>query len=74
MDNDTFEKRMRQLEYFHSLRLLPGAWVVIRVDGRGFSRFTESRFEKPFDLEFHNMMVQTASALLDGLHQNLRGV
>jgi tRNA(His) guanylyltransferase len=35
MDNDEFEKRMRELEYFHGLRALPGAWVVIRVDGRG---------------------------------------
>jgi tRNA(His) guanylyltransferase len=68
VDNNAFEKRMRQMEYFHSLRLLPGAWVVIRVDGRGFSRFTQSRFEKPFDLEFHNLMVQTASALLGELH------
>lgn len=68
MDSDSFEKKMRALEYFHSLRLLPGAWVVIRVDGRGFSRFTESRFEKPFDLEFHEAMLQTASALLEGLH------
>lgn len=68
MDNNAFERKMRSLEYFHSLRLLPDAWVVIRVDGRGFSRFTESRFEKPFDLEFHQAMVQTASALLEGLH------
>jgi tRNA(His) 5'-end guanylyltransferase len=68
MDNNAFEKQMRSLEYFHSLRLLPGAWVIIRVDGRGFSRFTESRFDKPFDLEFHRMMVQTTSALLEGLH------
>jgi tRNA(His) 5'-end guanylyltransferase len=68
MDSDGFEKQMRSLEYFHSLRLLPGAWVVIRVDGRGFSQFTESRFNKPFDLGFHRMMVQTASALLEGLH------
>jgi len=68
MNNDAFEQKMRSLEYFHSLRLLPGAWVVIRVDGRGFSRFTESRFEKPFDLEFHRVMVQTAAALLEGLH------
>ena len=68
MDNNAFEKQMRSLEYFHSLRLLPGAWVVIRVDGRGFSRFTESRFEKPFDLEFHRLMVQTAKALLEELH------
>ncbi|MEP0832344.1 tRNA(His) guanylyltransferase Thg1 family protein [Microcoleus sp. AS-A8] len=41
MDSDRFEQKMRSLEYFHSLRLLPGAWVVIRVDGRGFSRFTD---------------------------------
>jgi hypothetical protein len=29
MDNDEFEKRMRALEYFHGLRALPGARVVI---------------------------------------------
>jgi tRNA(His) 5'-end guanylyltransferase len=33
MNSDTFEARMRALEYFHSLRVLPGAWIVIRVDG-----------------------------------------
>jgi tRNA(His) guanylyltransferase len=65
MDSDTFEKQMRSLEYFHSLRVLPGAWTIIRVDGRSFSRFTESRFEKPFDMQFHNLMVQTAKALLE---------
>lgn len=67
MDRDTFEKQMRSLEYFHSLRLLPGAWTVIRVDGRSFSHFTSSRFEKPFDIKFHNLMVQTAKALLEEL-------
>ncbi|MBD1834408.1 tRNA 5'-guanylyltransferase [Cyanobacteria bacterium FACHB-472] len=68
MDNDAFEKQMRELEYFHSLRLLPQAWVIIRVDGRGFSRFTKSRFEKPFDVKFHSLMVQTAKALIEELH------
>ncbi|NJK75951.1 MAG: tRNA 5'-guanylyltransferase [Microcoleus sp. SU_5_6] len=67
MDSDKFEQKMRSLEYFHELRALPGAWTVIRVDGRSFSRFTESRFEKPFDLQFHNLMVQTAKALLEEL-------
>ena len=67
MDNDTFEKQMRSLEYFHSLRLLPGAWTVVRLDGRSFSRFTESRFEKPFDPKFHELMVQTTKALLEEL-------
>lgn len=65
MDNQSFENRMRELEYFHNLRVLPGAWVVVRVDGRSFSRFTETRFEKPFDLQFHQMMVKTAQALLE---------
>lgn len=65
MDRDSFERQMRSLEYFHSLRLLPGAWTVVRLDGRSFSRFTESRFEKPFDSKFHELMVQTAKAVLE---------
>jgi hypothetical protein len=32
MNNDELEEHMRALEYFHSLRVLPGAWVVIRVE------------------------------------------
>lgn len=67
MNSDTFEARMRALEYFHSLRVLPGAWIVIRVDGHGFSRLTATGFEKPFDLRFHDLMTRTARALLEGL-------
>lgn len=67
MNNDAFDKQMRSLEYFHNLRLLPEVWTIIRVDGRGFSRFTQSRFEKPFDLKFHQLMAQTAKALLEEL-------
>jgi tRNA(His) guanylyltransferase len=65
MDPTAFEDRLRALEYFHSLRLLPGVWAVIRVDGRSFSRFTESRYEKPFDPAFHECMVKTAQRLLE---------
>jgi tRNA(His) 5'-end guanylyltransferase len=61
------EQRMRALEYFHSLRLLPGAWPIVRVDGRGFTRFTASRFEKPFDPRFRDLMVATARTLLEEL-------
>lgn len=64
-DPDELAQRMRRGELFHELRLLPGAWVVVRVDGRGFSRFTKERFEKPFDPLFHRLMVRTASALLE---------
>ena len=64
MNPDDRERRMRALEYFHALRVLPGTWPVIRLDGRGFSRLTEARFEKPFDDRFHELMCMTAEALL----------
>jgi tRNA(His) guanylyltransferase len=67
MNPDELADRMRQGEVFHSLRMLPGAWVVLRVDGRGFSRLTEERYEKPFDIRFHEVMVRTASTLLEEL-------
>jgi tRNA(His) 5'-end guanylyltransferase len=49
MKTDELEDRMRALECFHSLRLRDGMFPIIRVDGRSFSRLTESKFEKPFD-------------------------
>lgn len=67
MDADEFEARQRAREWFHSMRVLPGAWTVVRVDGRSFSRFTEERFDKPFDLRFSASMVETAQALLTEL-------
>jgi tRNA(His) 5'-end guanylyltransferase len=48
----------------HALTVPPGMWVVIRVDGRSFSRFTANRFDKPFDPKFSELMVDTAKALL----------
>jgi tRNA(His) 5'-end guanylyltransferase len=65
MRPDELESRMRPLEWFHGVRLLPGAWVVLRLDGRGFSRFTEERCDKPFDLRFHGWMTQAAQALME---------
>lgn len=68
MKHDEFDKRMRALEHFHSLRLPPQVWTVLRVDGRSFTRFTETGFEKPIDDRFQQMMRQTAQALLEELH------
>lgn len=65
MNTNELADRMRQGEVFHSLRMLPGAWVVLRVDGRGFSRLTEERYGKPFDARFHEVMVRTARAMLE---------
>ena len=67
MEPSNFESRMRELEYYHSLRLIPGAWTVIRVDGRSFTRFTGDHFERPFDERFRDHMITTAITLMDEL-------
>lgn len=58
---------MRRGEYFHALRVLEGMYIVVRVDGRSFSRLTERTCEKPFDPKFHHCMTETAKALLTSL-------
>jgi tRNA(His) guanylyltransferase len=67
MNPDDFERRLRAAECFHTLRVPPATWPVLRVDGRGFSRLTEARFDKPFDERFHQLMCQTAQALVTDL-------
>ena len=37
--------------------------VIARIDGRGFSKFTKS-FDKPFDKDFANCMLETTIALM----------
>ena len=68
MKPDALESRMRQLEMYHSQRVLTGAWPILRIDGRNFSKLTEKNFEKPFDLGFHQAMVKAASRLLEEMH------
>lgn len=68
MKADLLEARMRAGECYHSLKVPPGAWIVVRVDGRSFSRLTERRAEKPFDAAFHGHMVAAAQGLLESLH------
>lgn len=51
------EERQRAHEYLRSLTVLPGVWLVIRLDGDGFSGLTETCFEKPFDAGFRDVMV-----------------
>jgi tRNA(His) 5'-end guanylyltransferase len=61
------EARMRRGEYFHRLRVLEGMYIVVRVNGRSFSRLTERTCEKPFDAKFHQCMTDVAKALLTTL-------
>jgi len=65
MRPDELEDRMRRLECFHAIKCPPGSWVILRLDGRGFSRFTEAHCEKPFDRLFHEWMVSTTQAVFE---------
>jgi tRNA(His) 5'-end guanylyltransferase len=67
MRHDDLADQMRAGEVFHGLRLLPGAWAVVRVDGRAFSRLTETHYQKPFDPAFQRAMVSAGQALLEEL-------
>jgi tRNA(His) 5'-end guanylyltransferase len=67
MQPEELEARMRAGEAFHSLRLPPATWAVVRVDGRAFSALTERHYDKPFDATFHASMVSAGKALLQEL-------
>lgn len=64
--------RMRSLDWFHRERVLPGIWLIVRLDGRAFRRFTATRFEKPFDSRMRDLMCGTARALLIEFQRSLR--
>lgn len=63
MKSDNLDARMRRLEAYHGLEVLPGLHPVVRVDGRSFTKLTRG-MEHPFDIKFHDCMVATATALL----------
>jgi len=44
MKRSDFKQGMRSREHFHSLRFLLVTWIVLRVDGHGFSRLTSVGF------------------------------
>jgi tRNA(His) guanylyltransferase len=66
MKFDDLDKRMRCFETAHDLCVLPGLFIVARVDGRGFTRLTKEvhRFDAPFDSRFRDHMVATVQHLM----------
>lgn len=68
---DDLDVRMRAFETAHDLCVLPGMHIVVRLDGRGFTRLTKEvlPFEVPFDARFRDMMVGTVQHLMQcGFH------
>jgi tRNA(His) 5'-end guanylyltransferase len=59
---------MRVYETAHDHCVLPGLFMVVRLDGRGFTRLTRQihGFAAPFDARFRDLMLDTAEHLMSG--------
>ncbi len=56
MKFDDLDQKMRQFETAHDQCVLPGIFMVARIDGRGFTRLTKEvhSFEAPFDVRLRD--------------------
>ncbi len=66
MHFDKLDKIMRLYETNSDQCVLPGMYMIARIDGRSFSRLTKEicRFEAPYDERFRNIMVETVKHLM----------
>ena len=67
MKFDELETRLRIFETAHDHSILPGIFMVARLDGRTFTRLTKEihQFEAPYDLRFRDYMIETVKHLMD---------
>ncbi|MCM8529308.1 MAG: hypothetical protein NE327_22485 [Lentisphaeraceae bacterium] len=67
MKFDELDKKMRVFETAHDHCVLPGIYIVARLDGRGFTKLTKEKleFEAPFDVRFRDAMVSTVKHLMN---------
>jgi tRNA(His) guanylyltransferase len=73
MKFDELDDRMRIFETTHDLCVLPGLYIVARLDGRSFTRLTKEvhQFEAPFDIRFRDLMLATAEHLMTSCGFNI---
>jgi len=66
MKFNELDKKMRVFETAHDHCVLPGIYMVARIDGRCFTTLTKDvhKFEAPYDLKFRDMMVETVKHLM----------
>jgi len=57
-------KRMKQYEACYKTIITPRSYIIIRLDGKNFSKYT-GKLDKPFDEDFSKAMNETAIALCD---------
>lgn len=67
MKFDDLDAKMRRFETGHDHCVLPGIFMVARIDGRSFTRLTKEvhQFEAPFDARFRDHMIGTVEHLMN---------
>jgi tRNA(His) guanylyltransferase len=66
MKFDDLDEQMRVFETSHDYCVLPGIYIVARMDGRSFTRLTKvvHQFDAPFDDRFRDLMLDTTESLM----------
>lgn len=60
-------KRLRIYETAHDFCVPPNIYMVARIDGRNFTHLTKEKqnFDRPFDIKFRDLMVETVKHLMN---------
>lgn len=64
---DSFGDRMKTYERVSESQLIPNLPIVVRLDGKSFSKYT-SRLERPYDLKLIELMQNTCKHLMKISH------
>lgn len=64
---DSFGDRMKTYERLSESQLIPNLPIVVRLDGKSFSKYT-SRLERPYDLKLIELMQNTCKHLMKISH------
>ncbi|OPH35516.1 tRNA(His) guanylyltransferase Thg1 family protein [Moraxella equi] len=64
---DELDTRLRQYETLHDSFVLPDVHMVVRLDGRGFTKKADDvwQLNRPFDDTFHHAMTKTTEHLMN---------
>ena len=68
MNFDELDEQMRKYECLTDVLITPGTYMVVRLDGRGFTKLTKHsdlQLSRPFDKRFNDAMVAALKALMD---------
>lgn len=64
MENDQLGTRLKNYESFYNQRLLPKLPVVVRCDGKNFSKFTKG-LKRPYDTRLQDLMDEVTKFLVE---------